>query len=321
MKIYEILKQLRLEKGLTQKQMAKELHVETNTYCQYENGKRQIGIDTFSKIINVLGIPLSIEKLLTEHLKEQKEEDYPDDAVKRYLKDIAKYPLLSNEKELILAKQIFEGDEHAKEVLAKSNLRLVVSIAKKHMNRGIPFLDLINEGNIGLLKAIDKFDYRKEYKFSTFAMLWIELFLSSAVIRITNERKEQMDKIVKMYPSPILRIKKSYKELQDELGRKPTIEELSYKTGIDEKTLEMTFKVINEPMTIQNNDEAHLLKEYSIEEALEKLTENERTLIRLKFGLDNGVTKKLDEIASFFNTTSEAIENLEKNILKKLSES
>lgn len=259
-----------------------------------------------------------------------------DDVVKTYLKDIARYPLINGDQEVMLAKQIEMGDEYAKKVLAESNLRLVVSIAKKYMNRGLQFMDLIHEGNIGLLKAIDKFDYRKGYKFSTYATWWIRQSITRAIadqsrtIRIPVHMNDTIQKL-----------KKTITALTQEFGREPNNEELAEAMDTTEDKIRSYFKIMQEPLSMDirvGDDEDSSLKDFikddnsesplhkswkknlieTLDEVLDSLSEKEADVLRLRFGLEDGESKTLEEVGFMFGVTRERIRQIEAKALRKL---
>ena len=261
-----------------------------------------------------------------------------NDSVKMYLKEIGKYDLLKPEEEPILAKKILEGDEEAKERLINCNLRLVVNIAKHYVGRGMQFLDLIQEGNLGLMKAVDKFDYTKGYKFSTYATWWIRQAITRAIadqartIRIPVHMVETINKMTRVQ-----------RQLIQELGREPTAEEISDAMGgeLTPKRIREIQRIALEPVSLETpigeEDDSHLgdfiedkesespvdyttrqlLKEelYSI---LKDLNEREEKVIRLRYGLDDNCPKTLEEVGKIFNVTRERIRQIEAKALKKL---
>ena len=261
-----------------------------------------------------------------------------NDSVKMYLKEIGKYDLLKPEEEPILAKKILEGDEEAKERLINCNLRLVVNIAKHYVGRGMQFLDLIQEGNLGLMKAVDKFDYTKGYKFSTYATWWIRQAITRAIadqartIRIPVHMVETINKMTRVQ-----------RQLIQELGREPTAEEISDAMGgeLTPKRIREIQRIALEPVSLETpigeEDDSHLgdfiedkesespvdyttrqlLKEelYSI---LKDLNDREEKVIRLRYGLDDNCPKTLEEVGKIFNVTRERIRQIEAKALKKL---
>lgn len=258
-----------------------------------------------------------------------------DDAVKLYLKEIGRYPLLNAEKEVILAKQIEAGDMHAKKILAQCNLRLVVSIAKKYMGRGLHFLDLINEGNIGLMKAIDKYDYKKGFKFSTYATWWIRQSITRA---IADQAK--LIRVPVHMNDTINRLKKINKEMTQRLGREPSNEELAKEMDLTPEKVSEIFRIALDPISMETSigdDDDSTLNEFiaddrpnpdevtkeqmldeALEEVLDSLGEKEALVLRLRFGLDDGETKTLEEVGRIFKVTRERIRQIEAKALRKL---
>lgn len=285
------------------------------------------------------------ETLYIEDIKETNKNDSgkeevsvmgADDAVKLYLKEIGRYPLLTAEKEVILAKQIEAGDEHSKKILAQSNLRLVVSIAKKYMGRGLQFLDLINEGNIGLMKAIDKYDYRKGFKFSTYATWWIRQAITRA---IADQAK--LIRIPVHMNDTIVKLKKVQKNLTQKLGREPKPEEIATVMELTVAKVNDILKIAIEPISMDMkfgdeddsslgdfiHDEENLgpvsstrtiMLDESLEEVLSSLTEKESMVLRLRYGLDDGETKTLEDVGRMFGVTRERIRQIEAKALRKL---
>ena len=259
-----------------------------------------------------------------------------DDHVRMYLKEIGKVALLSGDEEIELAKRIENGDEEAKRRLAEANLRLVVSIAKKYVGRGMLFLDLIQEGNLGLLKAVEKFDYRKGYKFSTYATWWIRQAITRAIadqartIRIPVHMVETINKLIRVS-----------RQLLQELGREPTDDELAAEMQMPVEKVRETRKIAQEPVSLETpigeEEDSHLgdfipdddipapadaaafslLKE-QLNEVLNTLNERERDVLRLRFGLVDGKARTLEEVGSQFNVTRERIRQIEEKALRKL---
>ena len=259
-----------------------------------------------------------------------------DDPVRMYLKEIGKVPLLSNQEEQELAERINSGDESAKKKLAESNLRLVVSIAKRYTGRGMMFLDLIQEGNIGLLKAVEKFDYSKGFKFSTYATWWIRQAITRAIadqsrtIRIPVHMVETINKLVRIQ-----------RKLLQELGREPSPEEIAEEMDLPVDRVREIMKISQEPVSLETpigeEDDSHLgdfiqddnalapadaaaftlLKE-ELNAVLATLTERERKVLSLRFGLEDGHAKTLEEVGKEFNVTRERIRQIEAKALRKL---
>ena len=259
-----------------------------------------------------------------------------DDPVKLYLKEIGSYPLLSIAEEIELAKRIEKGDEHAKKILTESNLRLVVSIAKRYVGRGLSFLDLIQEGNLGLIKAVEKFDYTKGYKFSTYATWWIRQAITRSIadqsrtIRIPVHMSEVINKTYRVS-----------RNLLQELGREPSEQELADAMNLPIEKVREILKVSADPISLDTpigeEDDSHLgdfIKDESIvgpEEAaayavlqdqiaklLDTLTEREQRVLILRFGLKDGRTRTLEEVGKEFNVTRERIRQIEAKALRKL---
>ena len=259
-----------------------------------------------------------------------------EDRVRMYLKDIGKVPLLSAEEEIELAKRIEEGDEYAKKQLSEANLRLVVSIAKKYVGRGMLFLDLIQEGNLGLIKAVEKFDYRKGYKFSTYATWWIRQAITRAIadqartIRIPVHMVETINKLIK-----------TQRQLVQELGREPSPEEIADRMDLSVERVREIIKISQEPVSLETpigeEEDSHLgdfiqddnvpipveaatytlLKEQLLE-VIGTLTEREQKVLKLRFGLIDGRGRTLEEVGKEFNVTRERIRQIEAKALRKL---
>ena len=259
-----------------------------------------------------------------------------NDPVRMYLKEIGQIKLLTTEEELELADRIQEGDEQAKATLAEANLRLVVSIAKRYVGRGMLFLDLIQEGNIGLMKAVEKFDVSKGYKFSTYATWWIRQAITRAIadqartIRVPVHMVETINKLARVE-----------RQLTLELNREPTEEELSKKMGISVDKIRDIYKISQEPVSLEipigEEDDSHLgdfipdetnmspedfaineLLKDEISEVLLTLTEREEKVIRLRFGLEDGRPRTLEEVGQLFGVTRERIRQIEAKALRKL---
>ena len=259
-----------------------------------------------------------------------------EDPVRMYLKEIGKVPLLSAEEEIDLAKRMELGDQEAKKRLAEANLRLVVSIAKRYVGRGMLFLDLIQEGNLGLIKAVEKFDYRKGYKFSTYATWWIRQAITRAIadqartIRIPVHMVETINKLIRVS-----------RQLLQELGREPTPEEIAEEMTMPVERVREILKISQEPVSLETpigeEEDSHLgdfiqddnvpvpaeaaaftlLKE-QLQEVLGTLTEREQKVLTLRFGLDDGRARTLEEVGKVFNVTRERIRQIEAKALRKL---
>ncbi len=259
-----------------------------------------------------------------------------DDPVRQYLKEIGRIPLLDSEREKELAERMMNGDEDAKNVLVESNLRLVVSIAKKYLGRGMYFLDLIQEGNLGLMKAVDKFDYTKGYKFSTYATWWIRQAITRAIadqartIRIPVHMVETIHKVTKYS-----------RQMLQELGREPTAEEIGEKIGLSADRVREILKISQDPVSLETpigeEEDSHLgdfipdddtpapseaaaatmLRE-TIERELHTLTPREEHVIKLRFGLYDGRNRTLEEVGKEFDITRERIRQIEAKALRKL---
>ena len=259
-----------------------------------------------------------------------------DDPVRMYLKEIGKVPLLTAEEERELAIRMQNGDEEAKNKLCESNLRLVVSIAKRYLNRGLTFLDLIQEGNLGLIKAVDKFDYTKGFKFSTYATWWIRQAITRSIadqartIRIPVHMVETINKLIRIQ-----------RQLLQELGREPSAEEIAKEMGITVEKVREIKKISQDPVSLETpigeEEDSHLgdfipdddvpapvdaaaysmLKE-QLMEVLDTLSEREKKVLMLRFGLEDGRPRTLEEVGKEFNVTRERIRQIEAKALRKL---
>jgi RNA polymerase primary sigma factor len=259
-----------------------------------------------------------------------------DDPVRMYLKEIGKVPLLSADEEIQIAKNIELGNGDAKKKLAEANLRLVVSIAKRYVGRGMQFLDLIQEGNLGLLKAVEKFDYRRGYKFSTYATWWIRQAITRAIadqartIRIPVHMVETINKLIRVS-----------RQLLQELGREPLAEEIAKEMNMEEEKVREIMKIAQEPVSLETpigeEEDSHLgdfipdedalapaeaaaytmLKE-QLMDVLDTLTPREEKVLRLRFGLDDGRARTLEEVGKEFKVTRERIRQIEAKALRKL---
>lgn len=281
------------------------------------------------------------EEETNEDINEESEISAPvgvniDDPVRMYLKEIGKIPLLTPEEEIELAKRIEKGDMEAKRKLAEANLRLVVSIAKRYVGRGMLFLDLIQEGNLGLIKAVEKFDYRKGYKFSTYATWWIRQAITRAIadqartIRIPVHMVETINKLIRVS-----------RQLLQELGREPKPEEIAKEMELPVEKVREIMKIAQEPVSLETpigeEEDSHLgdfipdedspapaeaaafrlLKE-QLEDVLDTLTPREEKVLRLRFGLDDGRPRTLEEVGKVFGVTRERIRQIEAKALRKL---
>ena len=259
-----------------------------------------------------------------------------DDPVRMYLKETGRIPLLSIEEETELAKRMAEGDEEAKHKLEEANLRLVVSVAKRYVGRGMQLLDLIQEGNLGLIKAVDKFDYRKGFKFSTYATWWIRQAITRAIadqartIRIPVHMVETINKLVRVN-----------RQLLQELGREPRHDEIAKAMGVSEEKVREIIKIAQDPVSLETpigeEEDSHLgdfiadddapapdsmatqaMLKKQLNDVLATLTPREEKVLRLRFGLDDGRTRTLEDVGKEFNVTRERIRQIEAKALRKL---
>ena len=277
-----------------------------------------------------------VEEVRIEETSEVLEGVSTEDPVRMYLKEIGNVPLLTSDQEVDLAMRVEAGDVDAKRELTEANLRLVVSIAKKYVGRGMPFLDLIQEGNMGLMKAVDKFDYTKGYKFSTYATWWIRQAITRGIadtgrtIRVPVHMVETINKTLRMT-----------RQLLQELGREPTPEEVADRLGVPPARVREVLKISRDPVSLDTpigeEDDSHLgdfieddtalspadsatfsmLRE-ELANALESLTERERQVVKLRFGLEDGRARTLEEVGKEFNVTRERIRQIEAKALRKL---
>ena len=281
-----------------------------------------------------------VEELINEDLTHVGESSEIDEPIKMYLREIGQIPLLTNERELELAKRISEGDEKAKQELMESNLRLVVSIAKKHTNRGLKLLDLIQEGNIGLMKAVEKFESNKGFKFSTYATWWIRQAITRAIadqgrtIRIPVHMIENINKI-----------KKASRIHLQETGKEPTADYLAKKVEMPVEKVKNILEMNQDPISLEtpvgNEEDSELgdfveddkflnpheatlrtvLKEHLDEVLKKELNEREEAVLRLRYGLDDGAPKTLEEVGKIFDVTRERIRQIEVKAINKLKAS
>lgn len=308
-----------------------------------------IGVDDIEKIyerLEKMGVEITGEDSSREEDVEFEAEDMEeiissegvgiDDHVRMYLKDIGKVPLLSLAEEIECAKKMAEGDEAAKQKLSEANLRLVVSIAKRYVGRGMLFLDLIQEGNLGLMKAVEKFDYTKGYKFSTYATWWIRQAITRAIadqartIRIPVHMVETINKLHRVS-----------RQLLQELGREPTPEELAKELNMSIEKVREIQKISQDPVSLETpigeEEDSHLgdfikdtdapapeeaasstLLSEQLKDVLETLTPREARVLKLRFGLDDGRMRTLEEVGKEFNVTRERIRQIEAKALRKL---
>ena len=344
--------------GLLEMAKKKKMVIEDTEIIRYFNDAKEIELNlermeqifSFLESHNVDILTITEEdddeELLLDDLEEDVDVDkidisVPDgvsieDPVRMYLKEIGKVPLLSAEEEIELAKRMEEGDEQAKQKLAEANLRLVVSIAKRYVGRGMLFLDLIQEGNLGLIKAVEKFDYRKGYKFSTYATWWIRQAITRAIadqartIRIPVHMVETINKLIRVS-----------RQLLQELGREPSPEEIAAEMNMPVERVREILKISQEPVSLETpigeEEDSHLgdfiqddnvpvpadaaaftlLKE-QLEEVLGTLTEREQKVLTLRFGLEDGRARTLEEVGKEFNVTRERIRRIEAKALRKL---
>ena len=341
-KVNSILKKAKEKGKITYEDLAKELDdVEPDQIDQVFDAFEEIGVDLlrdddFEEEPDVEDLK-EVENLKLDEITDTSYEGINvDDPVRMYLREIGRIPLLTYDEELELAKKILEGDEDAKQKLAESNLRLVVSIAKKYVGRGMLFLDLIQEGNMGLIKAVEKFDYTKGYKFSTYATWWIRQAITRAIadqartIRIPVHMVETINKLIR-----------TSRHLLQKNGREPTPEEIAEEMEIPvEKVMEIQ-KIAQDPVSLETpigeEDDSHLgdfiqdddspapqdsaaytmLKE-QLNDVMGTLTSREAKVLRLRFGLEDGKARTLEEVGKEFNVTRERIRQIEAKALRKL---
>jgi len=341
-KVNSILKKAKEKGKITYEDLAKELDdVEPDQIDQVFDAFEEIGVDLlrdddFEEEPDVEDLK-EVENLKLDEITDTSYEGINvDDPVRMYLREIGRIPLLTYEQELDLAKRILEDDEEAKQKLAESNLRLVVSIAKKYVGRGMLFLDLIQEGNMGLIKAVEKFDYTKGFKFSTYATWWIRQAITRAIadqartIRIPVHMVETINKLIR-----------TSRHLLQQLGREPSVEEIAEEMEIPvEKVMEIQ-KIAQDPVSLETpigeEDDSHLgdfiqdddspaphdsaaytlLKE-QLEEVMNTLTPREAKVLKLRFGLEDGKARTLEEVGRQFQVTRERIRQIEAKALRKL---
>ena len=340
-KVQDIVKKAKAKGKITYEELAKELE-NTNpdqidkVFDAFEEMGVNILNDDFEDEPDIDDLK-EVENLKLDEITETSYEGISvDDPVRMYLREIGKIPLLSYDKELELAKRILEGDEEAKQELAEANLRLVVSIAKKYVGRGMLFLDLIQEGNMGLIKAVEKFDYTKGFKFSTYATWWIRQAITRAIadqartIRIPVHMVETINRLIR-----------TSRHLLQQLGREPTPEEIAKEMDMSvEKVMEIQ-KIAQDPVSLETpigeEDDSHLgdfiqdedspapqdaasytLLREQLEEVMKTLTPREAKVLRLRFGLDDGKARTLEEVGKEFDVTRERIRQIEAKALRKL---
>ena len=341
-KVNSILKKAKEKGKITYEDLAKELDdVEPDQIDQVFDAFEEIGVDLlrdddFEEEPDVEDLK-EVENLKLDEITDTSYEGINvDDPVRMYLREIGRIPLLTYEQELDLAKRILEDDEEAKQKLAESNLRLVVSIAKKYVGRGMLFLDLIQEGNMGLIKAVEKFDYTKGFKFGTYATWWIRQAITRAIadqartIRIPVHMVETINKLIR-----------TSRHLLQQLGREPSVEEIAEEMEIPvEKVMEIQ-KIAQDPVSLETpigeEDDSHLgdfiqdddspaphdsaaytlLKE-QLEEVMNTLTPREAKVLKLRFGLEDGKARTLEEVGRQFQVTRERIRQIEAKALRKL---
>ena len=329
------------EKGfITYEEMANELkglELDSDSLDDLYNSLVDAGIEIVSEDAN--DTEASAEEITNDTLVENitlSKDIKINDPVRMYLKEIGRIPLLTSDEEFENARRALEGDEEAKRILAESNLRLVVSIAKRYVGRGMLFLDLIQEGNIGLMKAVDKFDPEKGYKFSTYATWWIRQAITRALadqartIRVPVHMVETINKLARVQ-----------RQLTQDLNREPTDEEIAKKLGISVDKVREVYKISQDPVSLETpigeEDDSHLgdfirdertvsPEEYATEELLKEelagvlltLTDREEKVLRLRFGLDDGQCRTLEEVGQIFGVTRERIRQIEAKALRKL---
>ena len=340
-KVNNILKKAKEKGTITYGDLASELDdVNPDQIDQVFDAFEELGVDLLNDDLDEepdIEDLKEVEELKLDEITDTSYEGINvDDPVRMYLREIGRIPLLTFDEELDLAKRILKGDEEAKQKLAESNLRLVVSIAKKYVGRGMLFLDLIQEGNMGLIKAVEKFDYTKGFKFSTYATWWIRQAITRAIadqartIRIPVHMVETINKLIR-----------TSRHLLQQLGREPTPEEIAEEMEIPvEKVMEIQ-KIAQDPVSLETpigeEDDSHLgdfiqdedspaphdsaaytlLKE-QLEEVMSTLTPREEKVLKLRFGLEDGKARTLEEVGKEFQVTRERIRQIEAKALRKL---
>ena len=341
-KVQNLLKEAKEKGAITYEDLAKQLDgVNPDQIDSVFDAFQEIGVDLLDE--DDFDEEPDIEDL--KEVENLKIEDFTDssfdgisvdDPVRMYLREIGRIPLLTYEEELELAKKILQGDEEAKQKLAESNLRLVVSIAKKYVGRGMLFLDLIQEGNMGLMKAVEKFDYTKGFKFSTYATWWIKQAITRAIadqartIRIPVHMVETINKLIR-----------TSRHLLQQLGREPTPEEIAAEMEIPVEKVAEIQKIAQDPVSLETpigeEDDSHLgdfiqdddspaphdaasftLLREQLEEVMNTLTPREAKVLKLRFGLEDGKSRTLEEVGREFNVTRERIRQIEAKALRKL---
>ena len=335
-KLNELYEEAKTKGSISKEEVANqlmELEIDADQISKVYEALESLGVDVVNEFDPVppeeLIEPENIDLSVPEGIS-------VDDPVRMYLKEIGKVTLLSAEEEIEIAKRMEEGDEEAKKKLTESNLRLVVSIAKRYVGRGMLFLDLIQEGNLGLIKAVDKFDYRKGYKFSTYATWWIRQAITRAIadqartIRIPVHMVETINKLIRVS-----------RQLLQEYGREPTPEEIAKEMGVSEEKVREITKIAQEPVSLETpigeEEDSHLgdfipdeaasepseaasftlLKEQLVD-VLGTLTPREEKVLKLRFGIEDGRTRTLEEVGKEFNVTRERISQIEAKALRKL---
>ncbi len=340
-KVEELVESGKSKGTLTLKEVADQLEgvdLESDQFDKILDMLDSMGVDVVSEIELPEPEPVAEE---TANANDDLDLSVPegistDDPVRMYLKEIGKVPLLTADEEIELAKRMEEGDEEAKRKLAEANLRLVVSIAKRYVGRGMLFLDLIQEGNLGLIKAVEKFDYRKGYKFSTYATWWIRQAITRAIadqartIRIPVHMVETINKLIRVS-----------RQLLQEYGREPQPEEIAKEMNISEEKVREIIKIAQEPVSLETpigeEEDSHLgdfipddeapapaeaaaftLLREQLMSVLSTLTPREEKVLRLRFGLDDGRARTLEEVGKEFKVTRERIRQIEAKALRKI---